>query len=271
MWALVRGEEAHGPLGQEREPKQQARAGVCGQKPQGVETSTASLPGSEQQACCYHVLKSLKPPLGFFLATGTAALVDGSSSAPRFLGRRAGRQLLSTPTPSLSSPAAPRPPSSRSLLNPRSASTWTHPGNGHQLPPHSRGCRVDVLAHPLAVGRGALAPWLGLAFLHCACGGCLRELCLLPLLGDLWWSRGVADQEPLGLDRAPRSPPPVARHSSPEHQPPRRGPQTPWWSRCGSPPTAKGTREQGWPETGPHACPAQPEEPASLSPGAHIP
>ena len=35
---------------------------------------------------CYHELKSSKPRLGFFLATGTAVLVDGSSSATRFLG-----------------------------------------------------------------------------------------------------------------------------------------------------------------------------------------
>lgn len=42
--------------------------------------------GSSTAAGCYHELKSPKPRLGFFLATGTAALVDGSSSATRFLG-----------------------------------------------------------------------------------------------------------------------------------------------------------------------------------------
>lgn len=36
-------------------------------------------------ACCYQELKSPKPRLGFFLAMGTAVLVDGSSSAARFL------------------------------------------------------------------------------------------------------------------------------------------------------------------------------------------
>ena len=42
--------------------------------------------GSSTVAGCYHELKSPKPRLGFFLATGTVALVDGSSSATRFLG-----------------------------------------------------------------------------------------------------------------------------------------------------------------------------------------
>lgn len=142
-----------------------AETSGCGKQP-----SPASLPGSEQQACGYHVLKSLKPPLGFFLATGTAALVDGSSSAPRFLGReeagasccggqaRAGSHVFHiTPTPSLISSAAPRPPSSRSLLNPRSASTWTHPANGHQLPPTHVAAGLIYLPTPWRYVGG---PWL---------------------------------------------------------------------------------------------------------------
>jgi len=45
--------------------------------------------------CCYHELKSPKPRLGFFLATGTAVLVEGSSSAARFVA--AGLMYLPTP------------------------------------------------------------------------------------------------------------------------------------------------------------------------------
>lgn len=41
----------------------------------------------EGQTRCYHELKSPKPRLGFFLATGAAVLVEGSSSAARFLER----------------------------------------------------------------------------------------------------------------------------------------------------------------------------------------
>lgn len=113
-----------------------------------------------------------------------------------------------TPTPSLSSPACTRPPSTPhcSIPVPAVGSVSTRHENRHQLPPHSRGCRVDVLAHPLAVRWGALAPGLGLALLHCALWGCLLELCLLPLLSNLWWSRDVAGPKPLGLDRPPLSP-----------------------------------------------------------------
>lgn len=161
--------------------------------------------GSERQAC-YHELKSLKPPLGFFLAVGTAALVDGSSSAARFLGREEpgvrpelGATCSAPPESALSGCTE----ASRSLLAPRSESTWTHLETDTSSP-HSRGCRVDVLAHPLAVRGGALAPRLGLAFLHCGFGGGLGELCLLPLLGDLW-SRHVADQEPSGWTGLPEA------------------------------------------------------------------
>lgn len=48
--------------------------------------SPASLPGSLRPACCcYQELKSPKPRLGLFLAVEVAVLVDGSSSAARFL------------------------------------------------------------------------------------------------------------------------------------------------------------------------------------------
>lgn len=60
----------------------------------GREGGSRAAGGSERQAC-YHELKSLKPPLGFFLATGTAVLVDGSSSAARFVA--AGLMYLPTP------------------------------------------------------------------------------------------------------------------------------------------------------------------------------
>jgi hypothetical protein len=55
---------------------------------------------------------------------------------------------------------------------------------------HSRGCWVDVLAHPLAVRLGALAPRLGLTDLDLGLRG-LLELCLLPFQGNLGRSRGV--------------------------------------------------------------------------------
>lgn len=45
--------------------------------------------------CCYQELKSPKPQLDFFLATGAAVLVDGSSSATRFVA--AGLMYLPTP------------------------------------------------------------------------------------------------------------------------------------------------------------------------------
>lgn len=65
------------------------RVGLCGQKTQATQDpALRPYQGPEQQACCYHELKSPKPRLGFFLATGTAVLVDGSSSATRFLGRK---------------------------------------------------------------------------------------------------------------------------------------------------------------------------------------
>lgn len=49
---------------------------------------------------------------------------------------------------------------------------------------YSRGCWVDVLAHPLAVCLGALLPRLGLAQLDLSLWIHLL-LCLLPLLGNL--------------------------------------------------------------------------------------
>lgn len=45
--------------------------------------------------CCYQELKSPKYQLGFFLATGTAVLVDGSSSATCFMAA----ELMYLPTP----------------------------------------------------------------------------------------------------------------------------------------------------------------------------
>lgn len=181
----------------------------------------------EGQTCCYHELKSPKPRLGFFLATGTAVLVEGSSSATRFLERegsvpRAGGPRPPTPShalpqhllhvtsqprsphPSPQSPActvAPRTPAHCSAPKPGASPPLAHCGlwalgslesTVQTASPalHSRGCWVDVLAHPLAVRLGPLAPRLGLAGFHCAFRGrCLLKLCPLPLLGNLRWSR----------------------------------------------------------------------------------
>ena len=77
--------------GQERGPRPINQSFIesqlKGQTTQGHSPSPYQNP--ERPACCYHELKSPKPRLGFFLATGTAALVEGSSSATRFLGREA--------------------------------------------------------------------------------------------------------------------------------------------------------------------------------------
>lgn len=117
---------------------------------------------------------------------------------------------------------------------------------GQQPSLHLRGCRVDVFAHPLAVRLGALAPRLGLACFHCAFWGLLLELRLLPLLGDLSGSRATAGLEPLKLGKFPSSPAHlVAEAPSPARQPPHRGPQTQWWSRCGSPPSSGGRQMRG--------------------------
>lgn len=83
-----------GSQGRKRRPRQELyRATAQRAGPGGQETSGTQAPAlrpyqdPEQQARRYHELKSVKPRLGFFLATETAALVDGSSSATRFLGR----------------------------------------------------------------------------------------------------------------------------------------------------------------------------------------
>lgn len=52
-------------------------------------------PTGVQRWACYHELKSPKPRLGCFLATGTAVVVDCSSSATRFVA--AGLMYLPTP------------------------------------------------------------------------------------------------------------------------------------------------------------------------------
>lgn len=65
--------------------------------------------GSSTVAGCYHELKSPKPRLGFFLATGTAALLDGSSSATRFLGAQRTRAAVCTRAPSEEPPHVPGP------------------------------------------------------------------------------------------------------------------------------------------------------------------
>lgn len=126
-------------------------------------------------------------------------------------------------------------------------SDWSAPCKTGRPPSlHSRGCRVDVLAHPLAVRLGALAPRLGLACFHCAFWGRLLQLRLLPLLSNLRGGRATAGLEPLWPGKFPGSPARlVAERPSPAHQPPRRGPQTPWWSRCGSPPGGRGRHVSG--------------------------
>ena len=65
--------------------------------------------GSSTVAGCYHELKSPKPRLGCFLATGAAALLDGGSSATRFLWTQRTRAAVCVQ----GSPRAarPRPPS----------------------------------------------------------------------------------------------------------------------------------------------------------------
>lgn len=66
------------------------------------------------------------------------------------------------------------------------------------LPPqsHSRGCRVDVLAHPLAVCLGSLVSRLGLIHLDVGLWIPLM-LCLFPFLGNLGGSK-MSDTEPKG-------------------------------------------------------------------------
>lgn len=61
---------------------------------------------------------------------------------------------------------------------------------------HSRGRRVDVLAHPLAVCLGSLVSRLGL--IHLDLGLWIHlMLCLLPFLGNLGGSK-MSDKEPKG-------------------------------------------------------------------------
>lgn len=61
---------------------------------------------------------------------------------------------------------------------------------------HSRGRRVDVLAHPLAVCLGSLVSRLGL--IHLDLGLWIHlMLCLFPFLGNLGGSK-MSDTEPKG-------------------------------------------------------------------------
>lgn len=134
-----------------------------------------------------------------------------------------------------------------------------HANRGLQPGPHSRGRRVDVLAHPLAVCLGALAPWLGLAGFHCAFQGCYLELRLPALLSNLR-GEGRGWTEAPWLGRRPRATSCLlARPPSPGCQPPHRGPQTPWWHRCGSPPGGRGSQVCG----GSRPLPGHPQAPSS--------
>lgn len=80
--------------------------------------------------------------------------------------------------PSAARTPTPNPPS----LHPAQKPQGSDPGGHHG---HSRDRWADVLAHPLAVRLGTLAPLLGLAWLGCALWGLCLQLRLLPLLSNL--------------------------------------------------------------------------------------